>query len=137
MTNMNKKPEFNYQKARKFLENKFDEKKKANEKLFSQAKNDFHSILDLIVSKYNPARIYQWGSLLNQNAFKDYSDIDIAVEGILSAETFFNLYKDIEPLTDFPLDIVQIEKIAPEFRNTIKRKGKIVYERDQTTYSST
>jgi len=129
----NQKNEFDYHAARKFLEQKFQNKKRADEKLYVQARNDFKSILNLIISKYNPARVYQWGSLLNMNDFKDYSDIDIAVEGILSAKDFFNLYKDVEPLTDFPLDILQIEKIDPEFRNSIERKGIIVYERDQKT----
>jgi len=120
-----------YQQVRQFLKNKYNKQNEKNEILYQQAQEDFHAILDVIIDKFDPVRIYQWGSLLNKNMFKDYSDIDIAVEGIDSAENFFKLYKEIEPLTRFPLDCVQMEKIEPEFRVIIKRKGKIVYERNE------
>jgi hypothetical protein len=32
-------------------------------------------------------------------------------------------------LTRFSLDIVQIEKIEPEFADSIRQSGKVVYER--------
>jgi len=32
-------------------------------------------------------------------------------------------------LTHFPLDIVQIEKIEPEFAQSIRQNGRVVYER--------
>jgi len=120
---------FDYQKARNFLNQKKKEKKERYFKFFEKASDDFQKILNIIVKKYNPDRVYQWGSLLNKNSFRDYSDIDIAVEGVESAETFFNMYKDIESVTDFPVDLVHFEKIEQEFRDIIKMKGKIVYER--------
>ena len=82
----------------------------------------------MIVDRYSPNRIYQWGSLLDRRLFRDYSDIDIAVEGIDDAETFFQMFGDAEKLTDFPLDLLDINRIEPEFAEIIKRKGKIVYE---------
>jgi len=123
--------DFDYKKARLFLTKKIHDQQKLCFQKFQQATNDFNKIMKLIISKYCPQKVYQWGSLLNKNAFKAYSDIDIAIEGIQSAELFFNLYKDAEALTDFPLDIVQMEKIEPEFRNIIQKKGKLVYERNQ------
>jgi len=39
----------------------------------------------------------------------------------------FEIVARAEELTDFPLDIVEMEKIAPEFRDLIKRKGRLVY----------
>ena len=99
--------------------------------LYQQAQKDVSAILELIISKYNPVRIYQWGSLLNKDSFSAISDIDIALEGIIDPETFFRLYKDVESMTDFPLDIVQLEKIEPEFKEIIKLKGEMVYERKQ------
>jgi len=41
---------------------------------------------------------------------QDY-DYDIAMEGIPDAETYFRMIGEADELTDFPLDIVQIEKI--------------------------
>ncbi|MCU0646163.1 MAG: nucleotidyltransferase domain-containing protein, partial [bacterium] len=96
---------------------------------FDQAWHDFEKIIKFIIEKYNPKRIYQWGSLLHRENFTDRSDIDIALEGITSAEQMFELYGDIMKMTQFSIDLIQIEKIEPEFAELIKMKGKIVYER--------
>jgi predicted nucleotidyltransferase len=80
-------------------------------------------------SKYRPVRIYQWGSLLHPERFDENSDIDLATEGITDAETFFNLLGEAMALTGFSLDIVQIEKIEPEFADAIRHSGKVIYER--------
>ena len=82
----------------------------------------------MIKKKYVPSRIIQWGSLLNRHLFNDISDIDIAIEGIESAERFFALLKDAETLTDFSLDIVRLEKIDPVHKESIVKKGKVVYD---------
>ena len=63
--------------------------------------------------------------------FSFISDIDIAVEGITSAEAFFAMYGDAEALTNFPLDIVQIEKIEKLHAQSIREKGRVVYEREK------
>lgn len=119
--------DFNYQKARQFLKGKEKIRQRELDKRSSQACQDFDKIIKVIVQKYNPRRIYQWGSLLNRKAFSEISDIDIAIEGITSAEVFFQLYGDIMNLTDFSIDLVQIEKIEPEFAELIKFKGKNIY----------
>jgi len=36
---------------------------------------------------------------------------------------------EADEMTDFPLDIVQIEKIDPIFGDSIRKKGKLIYER--------
>lgn len=36
---------------------------------------------------------------------------------------------DAERMTDFALDIVDLENIEPEFAEIIKQKGRIIYER--------
>ena len=122
---------FDYAAAVNFLKERKNRQKKKNSILFQQALKDASSILELIIRKYNPVRIYQWGSLLDEESFSEISDIDIALEGIVEPETFFNLYKDVESMTDFSLDIVQLEKIEPEFSEIIKMKGEMVYERKQ------
>ena len=103
-------------------------KKKANLKLFNAATKDFCTIIQMIISKYSPKKIVQWGSLLTSEQFDENSDIDIAIEGILDTSKFFALLGDAMELTCFPLDIVQLEKIEPEFAEIILLKGKIIYE---------
>jgi len=95
-----------------------------------QATADAQAIVDLIIRQYHPRRIYQWGSLLRPGDFKPYSDIDIAIEGVTDAERFFALLGEAQAISRFPLDIVQMEKIAPEYADDIRRHGKIVYEHE-------
>ena len=85
----------------------------------------------MIISKYNPKKIIQWGSLLNEKKFSKISDIDIAIEGINKAGDYFKLLADAEKLTDIQLDIVQLEDIHPLHREMIEQKGKIMYYRNE------
>lgn len=114
---------------RSFIQLKRQEQNRKLKELREQAERDFSKILTLIINEFNPRRIYQWGSLLEGNHFQEISDIDIAIEGITDPKTFFSLYRKAQALTSFPLHIVQIETIHPEYANNIKQKGKLLYER--------
>lgn len=118
----------NIKKAKENLKKQQALQEKQLDKLYVKAVSDCNVIIEMIIKKYDPVKIIQWGSLLNRSYFKEYSDIDIAVEGITSPEKFFALVKDAEALTDFPLDIVQLEKINPVHKESIIKKGKILYD---------
>ena len=85
----------------------------------------------MIVDRHKPARIWQWGSLLHRADFCEWSDIDIALEGLRGPEALFQVYADAEQLTRFPFDIVELDRLAPEFADLIRAKGIVVYDRDQ------
>lgn len=85
--------------------------------------------MGVIRDRYAPRRIWLWGSLGDASKFDERSDIDIGVEGVTGAEAWFRLLGDAMQLTTFPLDIVQMEPIEPEFREIIEMKGRVVYER--------
>lgn len=95
-----------------------------------QAAVDAQAIVDMIIRNYHPRCVFQWGSLLRPGGFKPYSDIDIAIEGVTDAERFFALLGEAQALSRFPLDIVQLEKIVPEYADDIRQHGKMVYERE-------
>lgn len=116
-------------KARQTLERREHALAEKNLSLWRRATDDAERILRKIVADYAPLRVWQWGSLLEPDMFREGSDIDFAVEGVPDAPTWFRLLGDAMDLTDFPLDIVQLEKIAPEFADMIRMKGKVVYER--------
>jgi len=117
------------QAARRFLNERERNRQEVLDISFKQATMDFQAIVRRIEEGYRPMRIYQWGSLTDRGRFSEISDIDIAVEGIDSAERFCALLKECERLTQFPLDIVQIERIEPEYAALVREKGRIVYER--------
>jgi len=112
-----------------FIAEKYADKKRRNEQLWSQASRDAEHIISMIIKKYNPQAIYQWGSILERDNFTEISDIDIAVEGVQSAERFFALYGNAESMTKFPLDIVEMQHVEPEYVHLIKTYGKCVYSR--------
>lgn len=114
-------------KCKDYLRQKEEATRQKNRELYLKAADDAERIIEMIRAKYAPERIWQWGSLLEQENFRDYSDIDIALEGITDAETFFKLMGEAMDMTNFSLDIVQMEKIEPEFSELIRMKGKIVY----------
>ncbi len=81
----------------------------------------------MIWETYCPKAIYQWGSLLDRDRFSEISDIDIAISGHISAEVFFEMFGKAMDMTDFSLDIVELEKIHPLHARNIREKGRLVY----------
>jgi len=122
-------PMIDVSRARANLDRRYEARRLHSTELFRAATEDSRAIVEHIGSAYRPSRIFQWGSLLHAERFDENSDIDLAVEGIVDAENFFNLLGDAMKLTHFPLDIVQIEKIEPEFAQSIRQNGRVVYER--------
>jgi len=70
------------------LKRRRDEEKAGYQALHARALVDFESFLKMIVECYGPHRVYQWGALLHPERFRDYSDIDIGVEGTMSPEAY-------------------------------------------------
>ena len=116
-------------KARMRLQARYYKKQAAIKALHEQATKDCESILLMIIRMFEPLRVYQWGSLLRPAQFREYSDIDLAVEGITSPQAYFDMLEEAQAMTRFPVDLVQMEKILPEFADSIRQYGRIVYER--------
>lgn len=98
--------------------------------LASEAQRDFSRIKEMLVQRYCPRRIYQWGSLLQPERFGDISDIDVAVEGLDDPLAGLHALDDACQLTRFPVDLVEMERIHPAHARTIREEGRLVYERE-------
>ena len=120
--------DFDYTAARGFLRRKDEVRGEALRRRLRSAHLDFDRIVKLVIERYHPARIYQWGSLLDPRTFAEWSDIDIAVEGIASAEQFLALYREASEMTRFELDLVQLENAHPSYAASIRERGRLVYE---------
>jgi len=94
---------------------------------FRKAWVDFDRIVAMMASEFAPRRIWQWGSLLHRRRFSERSDIDIAVEGLGSAERLFRLHARAEALTRLPLHIIEMERIQPEYAHLIRTAGRLVH----------
>jgi predicted nucleotidyltransferase len=115
--------------VRSYLKNKEESRSRSLDEKFLQACSDFKRISGMIIERFDPLRIYQWGSLLHREKFSEISDIDIAVEGLNSPEDFFLLLGDALSMTKFSLDIVEIEKVGADNGEYIREYGRIIYER--------
>ena len=109
-----------------FLERREAERQKSLDDRFRAAWAGFRSVVSMIEADFDLVRVWQWGSLLDRSRFSEISDIDIAVEGLGAADRFFRLVEKAEALTDFSLDIVELERLEPEFAHLIRTRGKIV-----------
>jgi predicted nucleotidyltransferase len=99
---------------------------------WERANADARRLIDFIASRYKPERILQWGSVLHPEKFGLRSDIDLAIEGEFDPETWYRLLGEVMNMTSFPLDIVDLKRIEPEFSAIIRLKGRVVYERCST-----
>ena len=97
--------------------------------LFEEAWADFAVITTMIVEGYSPERLYQWGSLLHREWFREYSDIDIGIEGVLHTEAVFELCGKAWDLTRFPVDVLELSKIDHARADLLRVKGRLVYDR--------
>ena len=121
---------FDIEKGKQFLRKREEIKQKERTELFQQAWKDFSRIVELLVTKYKPYRIYCRGSLLDPEKFTKMSDIDIAVEGLSNPLDGLHAQGDAEELTDFPVDLVELERIHPLHVETIRKRGELYYERE-------
>ena len=64
-------------------------------------------------------RVYIVGSILKEGAFYEFSDIDIAVEGL--KEDYFRTCAEIEDMLDGNIDLIEIEKC--KFSDSIEKYG--------------
>lgn len=123
---MTKTDLFDYASARTYLRKKQESLKSKRFALWQQAREDAEKIMMMIINKYTPKRIIQWGSVLESQHFSEASDIDIAVEGMDSIE-FMRLLGEAEDMTNFSLDLIRWENVDGSFQKILLRKGKIVY----------
>lgn len=85
----------------------------------------------LIVREVDPQRIYLWGSLVHSRHFSEMSDIDIAVEGAPDPTRLYEASARAQRATEFDLDIVRLESVHPAYADHIRRRGRLVYEREE------
>lgn len=95
---------------------RYEKTREHRRRLHERACADFARIIDMAIREYQPRRILQWGSLLEPDDFDENSDIDIAVEGLADAREFLELLGKAVSMTDFPVDLVEWEKLDQDSR---------------------
>jgi predicted nucleotidyltransferase len=81
-------------------------------------------------------RVYLFGSVLCPRVLRRDSDVDIAIEGELSAEDYFALWRQLEyAVGDRPVDLVELDKDL-HFAARVRETGELIYERPDSDVES-
>ncbi len=73
-------------------------------------------------------RAYLFGSVTRPGEMEAQSDVDVAVEGKLSAEDYFALWRALEEASGEPIDLVELTDDLP-FARRVRESGEVLYER--------
>lgn len=120
---------FDIDKARETLRKRDQARRKELALRLKKARTEREGIIAMLIEKYRPERIYTWGSVDSGDTFSEISDIDIALEGLSGPMEGLHALGDAEELTCFPVDLVELERIHPAHADTIRSRGRLVYER--------
>ena len=92
------------------------------------AQRDAARIISTIAEEYRPRRIYQWGSLVHTERFREISDIDIAIEGMTCDErTLARIRALAESMSDLHVDLVVMERLERGRAELIRRFGRVAW----------
>ena len=98
--------------------------------LLQQARIDFARTVAMIVERYQPHEIWQWGSLIHPETFTAGSDIDIGLVGV-SVRDHMTILRETEGTTCLPLHIARMEEIASGTIQLIYNWGRKVYPENE------
>ncbi|MEL6602500.1 MAG: nucleotidyltransferase domain-containing protein [Cyanobacteria bacterium J06614_10] len=79
----------------------------------------------LLKQSFGAQRVWLFGSMLTPERIRAESDIDIAVEG-LADERYLEALGQLLDLSDFSVDLVQVEYARERLRSAIARKGVLL-----------
>lgn len=80
----------------------------------------------LLKEEFKATKVMVFGSLIHENCFTLWSDVDIAAWGILSQDTFKAIGEVRELDKTIEINLVDIETCKPELLEKILREGKEV-----------
>ena len=79
-----------------------------------------------VLKKYSAKRVFLFGSVAKGSS-GDYSDIDLACEGLPPHE-FFKVLGKLLAMPGKSIDLVDMDDVKDTVRRRIEREGKLLYE---------
>ncbi|HBG15434.1 MAG TPA: DNA polymerase subunit beta [Firmicutes bacterium] len=81
-------------------------------------------MVSILLRKYKVKEVYLFGSvIIPDKEFSIGSDIDLGVSG-LSTEDFYQAWNEIETLSEFEVDLIDLDHCSPEFRIKVLSEGR-------------
>lgn len=81
-----------------------------------------------LIEKFDAEEVYLFGSLAWSDDFTPETDIDLAIRG-LPAERYLEAVSYLKRESNFPVDLVDVDKVPDHLRQRIVREGKVLSER--------
>ncbi|SDM50054.1 nucleotidyltransferase family protein [Halarsenatibacter silvermanii] len=107
---------------------KAEQEKREAEHLFIYLNRLVKEQVQDLAKKYNPEKIYLFGSLLDRDKFCAGSDIDLAISG-LEAEDYLDFWGDLEERLQHSFDLVNLETADNRLNQFIRQEGVVIYDR--------
>ena len=115
--------------AARWVTSRNEQRRERLRRLLRTAQRDAARIISALAEEYRPRRIYQWGSLVHTERFREISDIDIAIEGMACDEqALASIRSQAELMTDLPVDLVVMGRLEPGRANLIRRFGTVAWQ---------
>ncbi len=93
--------------------------------LASRARAEAGRVAQVLVREFGASRIYLFGSLAQEGRFHEWSDVDLAVEGI-APERFFKAWAAAGAYSDVPIELVDLDEVGGPMRTLILEYGELL-----------
>ncbi len=128
MTDTNKKVANREELRKKYpllFINKEDQEKKLKEK-FNVAWYEARRGAAMLKNDFEAKKVWVFGSLLDSSRFNDWSDIDLAVEGVPDSRYYSAVGAITRLITQYKVDLLDINECKEYIRKEIIREGKLI-----------
>jgi predicted nucleotidyltransferase len=112
--------------VRRYLLEREEKRRQTKEQARRRALAEAKDALKAVAPLFPVERAYVYGSLLT-GRWRPDSDLDLAVEGDLSAGDLFSLWAELDRRLEQEVDLRDIARLP--FGEKIKREGIVLYER--------
>jgi len=121
-------PEVSLQPYVRAWRERFETAEKAREGRAAAARATLPVLVRHLVEAYGVRRVWVFGSLV-EGGFHEYSDIDVAAEGLPPGAALFRAAAELDDLArPFRVDLVPIEEARPAVRERILTRGELIHE---------
>lgn len=111
---------------REYMKKMLEMEKQKLDKRYEKAWEVAKQIACILRQKYGANKVWVFGSLTNKEMFNQWSDIDIAVEGI-PHESYYKAVAEVISLSpEYKIDIVDILDCSPLLRENIQKEGILI-----------
>ena len=121
-------PEAGLQTYVRAWRDRFETAEKARRMRAAAARATLPALVRHLVEGYGVRRVWVYGSLV-EGGFHEYSDIDLAAEGLPPGSALFRAAAELDDLVaPFRVDLVPIEEARPAVRERILTRGELLHD---------